>query len=126
MRLTIYQIDPELDQNLLVFRDIDIVQRISGGRIPAEIYKAVYEGELNISSLEDAFYIFNVQHPAGYKGRSMSVSDVIELSEPGKSPTYHFCCSVGFRQIEFDKKKAVPLGREVRDTDTDPRKDGAL
>lgn len=113
MRLTLYQIDPEQDYNRLMFMDLDRMQRKNGGRIPAEIYRVVFEGELDIHSLEDAFYIFNMRHPASYQGRSMSVSDVVELQGPDNETSFHYCCSVGFQQIEFDKSKAVPKNRLI-------------
>ena len=96
-----------------MFMDLDRMQRKNGGRIPAEIYRVVFEGELDIHSLEDAFYIFNMRHPASYQGRSMSVSDVVELQGPDHEPSFHYCCSVGFQQIEFDKSKAVPKNRLI-------------
>lgn len=106
MRLTIFQIVPELDENRVIFMDLDFVLKRCSGRIPAESYRAVFDGELEIGSLEDAFYIFNMQHLAGYKGRSMSVSDVVEVQTLDDGPTFHYCCSVGFREVDFDKDKA--------------------
>lgn len=46
-------------------------------------YKIVYEGECkdddDIETLEHLFYIFNCDHPADFKGHSLSVSDLVEL-----------------------------------------------
>ena len=71
-------------------------------------YKVVYEGEvLNDSDdhakLEDFFYMFNVDHPQDFKGRSLSVSDIIKLNEK-----YYLCMPMGFKDIT----KEVALKRE--------------
>jgi hypothetical protein len=46
-------------------------------------YIPVYTGNVDASddlqALEDLFMIFNVAHPAGYRGRSLSSGDVVEL-----------------------------------------------
>lgn len=46
-------------------------------------YRIVYEGTIEsedkIHALEDLFYKFNCNHPADFKGHSLSVSDIIEL-----------------------------------------------
>lgn len=63
-------------------------------------YEVVYEGEVEIkpdvhAMLETVFYIFNCRRPEDFKGRSMSVSDVVELN--GK---VYYCDSFGFREIK--------------------------
>ena len=45
--------------------------------------------------------IFNLEHPNGYRGRSMSVSDIVWMEGIG----YWFCDSIGFRQIKFAGEK---------------------
>ena len=67
-----------------IARILNTIQTTCGNRMPAESYEAVYHGELDIQTIEDAFYIFNMEHPEGYKGRSMSVSDVVEIFDPEK------------------------------------------
>ena len=47
-------------------------------------YETTYEGEINLNSninntLEDLFYIFNVERPEDFHGHSLSTSDVVEL-----------------------------------------------
>ena len=63
-------------------------------------YEVVYEGEVKIkpdvhAMLETIFYIFNCCRPEDFKGRSISVSDVVELN--GK---VYYCDSFGFREIK--------------------------
>lgn len=46
------------------------------------------------TSLDDVYYRFNVDHPVGYTGHSLSVSDVVELD--GKQ---YYCDSFGWKEI---------------------------
>ena len=55
-------------------------------------------------SLENIYQKFNVDHPADYKGRSLSVSDVVEIRESDTlNPGFYFVDSIGFKSISFDK-----------------------
>jgi hypothetical protein len=45
--------------------------------------------------LESLFAKFNINHPADFKGHSLSVSDIIELN--GK---YYYCDSISFVQLK--------------------------
>lgn len=67
------------------------------GGINAGSYELVFDGDLPAQTAEDVFRIFNLEHPSGYRGRSMSVSDIVWMEGLG----YWFCDSVGFRQIQF-------------------------
>ena len=52
-------------------------------KINLDDYEVVYEGELDYpempNALEELFEIFNIRHPEDFKGRSMSVSDIVEV-----------------------------------------------
>ena len=62
-------------------------------------YELVYSGEYEHGmSLEGLFQKFNTAHPRDYQGRSMSVSDVIVISD-GKKETAHFVDSVGYVRL---------------------------
>ena len=106
MKITIYQIAKEYDKEHLMFCDLRVIKSKNNNTIPAELYKPVYHGNLEAESLEDVFYIFNVAHPKGYIGRSMSVSDVVEVYHSSGKSQFYFCDSVGFQKIWFDKEKA--------------------
>lgn len=105
MKITIYQMISEADNASLIFMDLHYVQTACGGQVPAQLYQAVYSGDMEIRSLEDAFYIFNMERPEGYSGRSMSVSDVIEVYDPDTGSEFYYCEPVGFQKIVFDKGK---------------------
>ena len=75
--------------------------------IKPENYNLVYVGELSELSkdfirlqtqgdkLEALYEKFNIDHPADYKGHSLSVSDIVVLHENGKNSA-HFVDSFGF------------------------------
>ena len=54
-------------------------------------YKAVEKAERQLMSA-------NIDHPADFKGHSLSVSDVVVLHQNGQD-TAHYCDSVGFQQV---------------------------
>lgn len=64
-----------------------------------------YQGEYRIDQkiLEALFDIFNIHHPADFKARSMSVSDVVVLSRAYEDPIAYYCNHVGFKMLSnFD------------------------
>lgn len=77
-------------------------------------YDRVYDGKMDCISLENIYQKFNIDHPADYKGRSLSVSDVVEIRESDTlNPGFYFVDSIGFKSISFDKslcKEPVEAG----------------
>lgn len=68
-------------------------------------YNLIYTGELSdiqgktqSQMLNTLFEKFNIDHPADYKGHSLSVSDIVVLHEDGKNST-HFVDSYGFTEL---------------------------
>ena len=61
-------------------------------------YEKTYEGEIDGATipaiLEDLFMIFNIRRPEDFKGRSLSVSDIICLD--GKR---YYCEPCGYMKI---------------------------
>lgn len=109
MKIRIYQIDLERDENNLSFRNLEFVYKMAGGRIPEEIYELIYEGEVNAQNLNDVFYIFNEMLPENYRSRSMSVSDVFEIVHSKDKSSFYFVDSVGFTAVPFDRTKVKEL-----------------
>lgn len=105
MNIVLYQIIPELDPEHLMFNCFSYAKDLCGDKFPAEIYEPVFVGEVKADSVEDVFAIFNINHPKGYKGRSMSVSDVLEIVDKTGKSEFLFCDSIGFKHVDFDKKK---------------------
>ena len=99
----IYQLDANNENVRLdgkLFKDWDMLNRTCGFCFNWE-YKLVWEDGIevdeNVSSeeiLDDLFFIFNQNHPKNYYGRSMSVSDVVELDG-----IKYYCDSFGWVKI---------------------------
>ncbi len=73
--------------------------------VKPENYNLVYVGELSelqgrtqSATLETVYAKFNINHPADYKGHSLSVSDIVVLHEDGKNSA-HFVDSFGFTKL---------------------------
>lgn len=62
-------------------------------------YEPVYTGEITGADLntilEKIYTIFNTSLPADYRGRSLSVSDLVAIGTTGT----FFCDSIGWKQI---------------------------
>lgn len=109
MKIVLYQIIPELDQKRLMYNCLENIMKSCGDKVPAEIYEFVFSGDVEAKTCDDVWSIFNANIPDGYKGRSMSVSDVLEIIYLDNQSKFFFCDSFGFKEIEFDKKKAMTL-----------------
>ena len=109
MKIAIYQINPDRDENNVAFLNYENLERFQGSAaLRSEIYDKVFEGEVECGTLEEVYQMFNIGHPDGYRGRSLSVSDVVEVVGEEKS-TFHFCDSIGFREVDFDPDMTEPL-----------------
>lgn len=109
MNIAIYQINPDRDENNVAFLNYENLERFQGSaELRSEIYDKVFEGEVECGTLEEVYQMFNLDHPDGYQGRSLSVSDVVEVVGEEKS-TFHFCDSIGFREVDFDPDMTEPL-----------------
>ena len=99
--------------------------------IKPENYNLVYVGVLSelqgrtqSATLEAVYEKFNVDHPADYKGHSLSVSDIVVLHENGENSA-HFVNSFGFtglpdfmRELEGIKEQEIQKSEpeEMQDT----------
>lgn len=70
-----------------------------GLKFPLGEYELVWEGELDVKSIEDVFVILNCNPPENYKTRSLSVSDIVSVTVDGRERLY-FCDSFGWVRIE--------------------------
>ena len=113
MKIAIYQVNMERDHNRVAFQSLDEMERFHGSaEIESEIYDKVFEDEVNCENLEDVYRMFNNDHPYGYKGRSLSVSDVVEVIEEDGESTYNFCDSIGFQKVDFNPNLTEELREE--------------
>lgn len=98
MKIELYQISPEKDKNNLMFMNYKFMTNHGG--IDYDSYELVFEGEVNAKRLDDIYRIFNLEHPEGYKGRNMSVSDIVYAEGLG----CFFCDSIGYKAVEHPRK----------------------
>lgn len=103
MKIRIYQINSDRDEHRMMFLSHDRLERFQGSpEVDSKIYDKVYDKEVDCSNLEEVYEMLNINHPADYRGRSLSVSDVVEVYESDVVPQgFYFCDSFGFKQIAF-------------------------
>lgn len=100
MTYSIYQIKSDLLRDY-GFVGLDFTDKYLGG-VCKEHYEKVYSGNIGDcektieEKLELLFRMFNIEKPADYKGRSLSVSDVVVIGEDA-----YYCDSFGWSKIFF-------------------------
>ena len=98
----IYQIRRGGELDTYRFMNYDYLQ--SKGVTPEhDGYDAIYTGGLadygdNKTNLDMIYQRFNVDHPADFKGHSLSVSDIVALKQNG-IVSCHYVDSIGFREL---------------------------
>lgn len=63
-----------------------------------KVYEFELEGDSDLKIAEKAFEIFNIDHPADYRNRSMCTGDVVVIDGRAYS-----CESFGFKPVEIAK-----------------------
>ena len=116
MEIRIYQINSDRDAYGYKFMGMDWVKKHWGEQgVDSEIYDKVYEGTIDGSSLEDVFCTFNFSRPVGFKGHSLSVSDIVEVIQSSETePGFYFCDSIGFQKVEFDTSRVPDKEETIR------------
>ena len=116
MAIKIYQINSDRDTDGYKFMGMDWVKKHWGEQgVDSEIYDKVYEGTIDGSSLEDVFCTFNFSRPVGFKGHSLSVSDIVEVIQSSETePGFYFCDSIGFQKVEFDTSRVPDKEETIR------------
>ena len=104
MNVNIFQINIDRDKDRVAFFGYDEFPKFQDSDfVKSELYDKVYSAEVDCNTLEDIYRKFNIDHPADYKARSLSVSDVVEVKEGSNvAPGFYFCDNIGFKVIEFD------------------------
>ena len=118
MKIKIYQIDMERDEHrIAMMGHEDTLAKLNSDSIDSALYDLVFDGEVQATDLEAVYAKFNLDHPAGYTGRSMSVSDVVQVMESSTAKEgFFFCDSIGFKEIPFQSeltKNALPRTIDV-------------
>ena len=116
MKISIYQINTERDSEHYAFVSLDKMKHLFGStEIKSELYDKVFCGEIDCKTLEDVYRKFNHDQPDSYRGRSLSVSDVVEVSDADNVKNgFYFCDSFGYKEIGFEPEKT----RDISTPDT--------
>ena len=120
---TIYQLKRGDETRDLRFEPYDRLTA-TGHSLDPTNYDLIYSAPLTPDmTLERIYERFNIDHPADFKGHSLSVSDVVVLHQDGQDAA-HFVDSVGFREVpEFlqEQKQLTPDDLETGETVKTPR-----
>ena len=103
MEIKIYQINHDRDQHGVMFVGYDELARYQKtSKIDSSIYDKVFEGIVPGNSLATVYYQFNTEHPPGYRGRSLSMSDIVEIVDSQVyTPGFYYCDRYGFTEVSF-------------------------
>lgn len=101
----VWQLKPDADVMMKFIGYDELLERF--GEPDPDNYRMVFDGEVDTNDLEELYAKFNIDHPAGYEGHSLSMSDVVELYD-GSGSSFHYVDRFGFKEIGFD-----PPGQEL-------------
>ena len=118
-RFRIYQIDLEQTQTVpYAFLGKTDLLRLGYNAPDAKDYRLVYEskmyypiGQSKERLLERIYERFNLNHPADYRGHSLSMSDVVEFYGEGE-PCFFYCDTFGFSPTDFSPELARAMKTE--------------
>jgi len=113
---SIYQLKRGDETRDLRFEPYDRLQA-TGHAIDRANYELIYTAPLTPdTSLEDIYTRFNIDHPADFKGHSLSVSDIVVLHRDGRDAA-HYVDSIGYREVpEFFKEQGRQLTPDELET----------
>lgn len=100
-KVMILQIKKDVDDRFdKLFEPYDrVIKRF--GKINLDDYNVVYYGDIpKGSTLNDIFELFNLYHPDGYKGHSLSVSDLIVVDGG-----IFYVDRYSFKKVDFEARK---------------------
>ena len=91
------------------YMSLDFIEKM-GMSVKGSDYQMMYQGVLEVQdTLEDLYIKFNIDRPEGFKGHSMSTSDVVILKRDGEMKAY-YVNDIGFRELpEFIEQRAEVL-----------------
>lgn len=113
MKIKIYQIDRDRDNGSYSFTNYENTVKRTGGVIRSGIYNCAFDGEVLCNNLEEVYGKFNDDIPSGFKGHSLSVSDIVEIADSDSiKQGFYFCDSIGFKKVSFEPEKAKQRDQE--------------
>lgn len=110
---SIYQLKRDEDMRDYNFASMDELNR-RGLTVNPDNYEKVYEAPKTAEdTLDSIYYRFNMEHPADFRGHSLSVSDVIVFNENGVD-TAHYVDSYGFTAVpDFVTAKEIAVSMDT-------------
>lgn len=108
IRYSIFQIDHNLDNRNYLFTPQEfLLNHGDPFPPPKKIYKEVYSECQPRFDPEAVYTRFNINHPADYTGRSLSISDFVRYHLPGGQTLDLYCDHVGYIGIDLRPRKDV-------------------
>ncbi len=112
----VYQLNlAGIEAHPFAFRSMELMLKAGYQQPPAGSYGLVYDGELthprewtDKAVLERIFSLCNDNLPEGYRGHSLSMSDIVELYD-GDNRDFFYCDAFGFTLVRFDAERAAPM-----------------
>jgi hypothetical protein len=118
----VYQLKHGDEYRDIRFTGLDELKK-AGQSVNPQNYDFVYSGALRGKSLDELYQMFNFSHPSDFRGHSMSISDVVVISD-GKMETAHYVDRVGFATLDkFTTPESPPAPRRPKRSKP-PRKKG--
>lgn len=109
INVTIYQINRDRDTDRVLFLSYELLEKFQGtSKINGKIYDRVFRGAVECTDLEAVYRMFNTNKLEGFRGHSMSVSDVVRVSgSPVDEDGIYYCDSFGFVKLPDDSMEGA-------------------
>ena len=113
---SIYQVPRGPEGRDFRYRSYEGLQA-GGLSVDRKNYQLVYTAPLDKNaSLDEIYHCFNMEHPADYKGRSLSMGDIVVFRQDGKQTAY-YVDRIGYREVpEFFKEQGRQLTPDKLET----------
>mgnify|MGYP000038886001 FL=1 len=113
---SIYQVPRGPEGRDFRYRSYEDLQA-DGLSVDRKNYQLVYTAPLDKNaSLDEIYHCFNMEHPADYKGRSLSMGDIVVFRQDGKQTAY-YVDRIGYREVpEFFKEQGRQLTPDKLET----------
>lgn len=96
---SIYQVPPGLEGRDFRYRSYEDLQA-DGLSVDRKNYQLVYTAPLDKdTTLDEIYRRFNIEHPADYKGHSLSMGDIVVFRQDGKQTAYYVDEGADYRQV---------------------------
>ena len=96
---SIYQVPPGPEGRDFRYRSYEDLQA-DGISVDRKNYQLVYTAPLDKdTTLDEIYRRFNIEHPADYKGHSLSTGDIVVFRQDGKQTAYYVDEGADYRQV---------------------------